>query len=291
MSIEVPYWIAVTVTIVSVLLILLSLVLAGHMAWRWIEAHKDNIRAHWTQHRRQYSHGFGLLLIGVCVGWLTGGHIPGFWRYSQSTGPIVWNFEETAAGKGYFLAMQKTEGKEITAVGFAAIGKNISPDPINDFQGYIRSDMTNETVPIYILAANTVATRACTLAVPTLPEDTKGIPGFSLVQIVGYKKPLFVNVPYSDAVPFSKFAGEFAPFTVVLKYNGKSYKRQFSREEIERQKVVFEKASGPPTEPYVVRKESAPPSTILPPLTPLIKLDSWHPPANPDLTGTILDRK
>jgi hypothetical protein len=270
--------------------LLLTLLVAIWGMWPLLEPHhpaKEAIAIYWKRNAKRYGAVVAVLLIGVGIGLLANGYKYIF-RSPPTFGPLAWNFEETAAGHGYFLNMQKTGNKEINVAGFGAIGKNTSSDPISDFQGYVRSVVTNETTPIYILAANSVTTHACTLAVPSLPEDTRGIPGFSLVQIVSYKKPFFVNVPYADAIPFMKFESEFVPFTVILKYGGKEYKRQFQREEVERQKAIFEKASGPPTEPYIIRK--APQVTSLPPLTPLISPRGWSPPVNPDLTGTVLEK-
>jgi hypothetical protein len=149
--------------------------------------------------------------------------------------------------------------------GFGAHGKNYSPEPINDFDAYLRSDITNETIPIYLLAVDASIANACTPQVPTLPKDTSGIPAFADFDIVSYRKPFMMNVIGDDAVTLTNFLNTFVPFTIVLKYNGKSYQRQFSRAEIDRQVAMLEKVAAPITIPHVIRKPSAP-SVPLPPL-------------------------
>ena len=239
--------------------------------------------------------GIGLLILGSAAWGADVADRLGFVQLSTlgfpaNTGPIVWNFDETAHGRGYFLDMQKTaDAQAANIVGFGAVGKNVTPDPIDDFVGYIRSDVTNEKIPIYFMAADSGAAHACVISVPTPPEETLGIPAFSLFAIATHKKPVFVNVPYADAMPAAKFKSEFVPFTVVMKYAGKEYKRRFSREEVDLQLATFEKATAPPTNPYVVRKNATEP-TSLPPLTPLIKRNDISTPANPDLTGTVLQK-
>jgi hypothetical protein len=128
--------------------------------------------------------------------------------------------------------------------------------------------VTNETVPLYLVAAVSDAPNVCTPAVNTPPKDTLGIPGFAKFDIVSFEKTFFINI--MNAGPsLSKFLTTFVPFTVVMQYDGKTHQRQFSREEVAKQVGLLEKATGPITNPHVVRKPSAPPP-IMPPLTTLI---------------------
>jgi hypothetical protein len=236
--------------------------------------------------------GIALLLLGVAA-WSADvadrlGYIKlANWSAFSNTGRIVWNYEETARGHGYFLNMQHPTGQETNIVGFGAHGKNNSSEPVNDFDGYLRSDTTNETLPIYILASDVGATNACTVPVPTLPKDTLGIPAFADFDIVTHKKPFFINV-LADGIPLPKFVNQFVPFTIVLKYDGTTYQRRFSKEEVDRQISMLEKLTAPITNPHVVRKQSAPPLIAVPPLTTLVPPSSTPvPPGNHDLTGKI----
>lgn len=222
--------------------------------------------------------GIALLLLGVAawsadvadrLGYIKLASWSGF---PSGTGRIVWNLEEAASGRGYFLNMQKLTDQEPRIVGFGAHGKNNSSEPITDFDAYLRSDKTNETLPIYILAPENVA-NACTMAVPTLPKDTLGIPAFADFDIVSHGKPFFVKFVYADAMPLTKFLNEFVPFTIVMKYDGKEYKRHYSKWEVDRQVTLLEKISAPFTVPRVVRKQGAP--IAIPPLlaTPIPHAD------------------
>jgi hypothetical protein len=211
-----------------------------------------------------------------------------FWKSWSDTGPIVWNFEDTARGKGYFLDMQKRPGEEIVIAGFGARGKNTTADPITDFDGYLRSDKTNQTLPIYIMAANAAIANACTITIPSLPKDTLGIPALADFAISTSKKPLFVNTSY-EGLSLSQFLNEFVPFTIVMEYDGKKHQRHFTREEVDRQVAILEKVAAPSTNPYVIRKSTAPEvNTALPSLSPLIPPNAT--PVPPDITGKVPDK-
>jgi hypothetical protein len=237
--------------------------------------------------------GITFLLLG-CAAW--GADIADRFGYirltslgiSSNTGPIVWNFEETAAGHGYFLNLQKPTNGEIKVVGFGAHGKNNSSEPLKDFDAHLRSDITNETMPIYMLAAESNAINLCTLTVPTLAKDTLGIPAFADFDIVSYGKLYFINALVEDAMPLSKFLNQFVPFTVVMTYNGKNYHRQFSKVEVERQVALLEKLSAPITTPHVVRKQSAPTTTLPPFTTP--RPPSSAPSISPGITEKIPEK-
>jgi hypothetical protein len=111
----------------------------------------------------------------------------------QSTGRIVWNFEQTARGGGYFLTLQKVGDQEIRVIGFGAHGKNISGDPISQFSGYLRSERTNAEIPIYILAQDANESKAIACFphpwIPTVPGETFGIPPLADFEIGTHEKP------------------------------------------------------------------------------------------------------
>jgi len=247
---------------------------------------KKAIVGYWSGGAKRHALLLGFLLLGIGIGGLINSNNYAVWNAPPSTGRIVWNFEETASGRGYFLNMQKPSGQEPRIVGFGAHGKNNSSEPINDFDAYLRSDTTNETLPIYIVAAEASAANVCTMALPTLPKDTLGIPAFADFDIVSYGKPFPINVLNADAMPLSKFLNEFVPFTVVMKYDGKDYERHFSKEEVDRQIALLEKLTAPITTPHVVKK-SAPTIAPPPPLATPIPPSATASPSNPDITGKI----
>jgi hypothetical protein len=184
---------------------------------------------YWNGSGRKHALALGMLLLGIGIGAVdkTGRHV--FWTQSPDTGRIVWNFEETAKGIGYFLNLQKLSNEpEVRVVSFGAHGKNNSAEPLTDFTGYIRSDVTNATIPLYINAAEADAVNACTPVVPTSPKDTLGIPGFANFDVASSEKPFFINIA-NDGKPLSEFLRTFVPFTVVVQYDGKIYQRHFSR--------------------------------------------------------------
>ena len=236
--------------------------------------------------------GIALLVLG-CAAWGTDAADRfGFiqlttWGLYSNSGPIVWNFDETAKGHGYFLNMQKPPDEAAKVVSFGGHGKNISSRPIEDFDGYLRSDKTNETIPIYIMAYDLSVSNACTLAVPTLPKDTLGIPPFADFDVATNKKPYFVNA-VNDGMSLTDFQTRFVPFTIVTKYDGKKYEHHFSKPDVDLQVSMLEKLSKPLTNPFVVRKPTAPPVSILPPLSiarPPVSL-----PSNNDVVGKVPEK-
>jgi hypothetical protein len=241
---------------------------------------------------RGYAVIAGFMLLALGVGIVIGSGRYTFRMRPLNTGRIVWNFEQTASGRGYFLNLQKFPNEGIRVIGFGAHGKNNSAEPINDFSGYVRSDITNETIPLYLVAAVSDTSNACMPAANALPKDTLGIPGFADFDVVSFEKPFFVNV-VNEGPFLTKFLSAFVPFTVVLQYDGKVYQRQFSRDEVDKQVALLEKAAGPITNPHVVRKPSAPPP-VLQPLTKLVPPQAspvppgaLKPPAEDDVTGKI----
>jgi hypothetical protein len=247
---------------------------------------KDAIINYWRSSGKGHLFSTSLVLVGILIGSIISHRDSLSLSVTKDTGPIVWNFEEAANGHGYFLNLQKpANGGEIMVSSFGAHGKNNSSEPINDFEGYVRSDLTNETTPLYLIAVESGAANVCSPSAPTLPKDTSGIPPFADFDIVSSKKPFYVNIINEGAQPVSNFLRRFVPFTVVVRYSGKSYQRQFSKAEVDKQVALLEKLAGPITIPHVVRKDSAPPVPLPPLATP-------RPPAttSPDITGKIPEK-
>jgi hypothetical protein len=227
----------------------------------------------------------GALALGVAIGGLLlrGGPLAG--GTQTSGGRITWNFDQP--GDNYFLNMGRLNDQELRVVGFQAHGKNTSTDPITEFSGVIRSDFTNEERPIYIMAQDPNAQTHPPLGppqvmLPTLPEDTYGIPGLADFDISSFGKP--INEIGKDGEPLSEFLRIFGPFTLVLKYDGATIERHFTLEQIKAQVALLEKQSRPfdSSVPRVTRKPTAPavqalplflppqspPPTVLPPSPP-----------------------
>jgi hypothetical protein len=219
----------------------------------------------------------GILAAGIAIGMFIGRR-PEF-ATPAAIGDIVWNFEQTANGNGYFLNMQKVTNQEIRVTGFGAHGKSILNAPISHFSGYLRSDLTNAQIPILIVAQDSDEEKAKVCVgqpwVPTRPEETFGIPPFADFDIVTYEKP-FVQ-PGIDGITLTKFMNDFVPFTIVLEYGGTKFERKFSKAEVENQVTLLNRSLSPQSTPRVMRKPNARPA----PLTPLTTLISPDPPKVP----------
>ena len=217
----------------------------------------------------------------------------------KSSDRIFWNFEQTARGAGYFLNMSKTNDQEIRILGFQAHGKNNSKTPVSHFIGYMRSDLTNARKPIYIFGQDAVESKipACVPRIPTLPEQTYGIPGYADFDITTLDKT-FVAFG-SDGVTAAKFMSDFVPFTISIEYDGGKVERQFTKAEVLQQISLFENTLNQQSTPRILRKpDAAPPLASA--LEPIIKpapaqslppLKLLIPPADNTPVGTIPSKK
>ncbi|MCK1637353.1 hypothetical protein IVA95_07075 [Bradyrhizobium sp. 157] len=184
-------------------------------------------------------------------------------------GHIVWNFEQTARGAGYFLTMQKlSDQPEIRVISFGARAKNVSDKPILQFNGTMRSEQTNVTVPLYLLAQEQDQAKAVAAAcfphawLPTLAEQTFGIPPLAEFEISSSEKPFIESG--KDGIPLSKFLHDFVPFTVSLEYDGVKYERRFTADEVRLQAEVFRKTYTPQSNPRITRKVDAKSAPLMP---------------------------
>jgi len=172
----------------------------------------------------------GALALGVAIGGLLGrfGQINGA---TGDTGRIAWNFQQIDSGQANFLNMIRLNQEEIRVVGVGAHGKNTSKDPVTEFSGHVRSDLTNARLPIFIMAQNPDAPAIPTPfqpeQIPTRPEQTFGIPGLAEFDIVTYEDAVMVHGV--SGIPVSQFLREFGSFTMVLEYDGIKVERQFSK--------------------------------------------------------------
>ena len=215
---------------------------------------------------------FGLVLVGIAIGGLFTG---GFLNVRPNTGRLVWNFDDPfKKNTDYFLVMTKGDPKSETRIGgFQVLGKNTSGDPVSQFKGVFRVDHTNKTEPFYLMAhedASKAGTLIANFQIPTLPEDTYGIPGLADFKIQTFEKVVFETG--KDGVPAEQFLREFVPFTVILEYDAIKIERKFSKQEIEEELKRFETFANPANSsliPSILRKPTAPPPkfpTGFPPL-------------------------
>lgn len=204
--------------------------------------------------------GLGIAIGGLLIRW------PAAVAGAPATGRITWSFDQP--GDNYFLAMSRLNDQEIRVAGFQAHGKNTSPDPITEFSGYIRSDLTNAERPIYLQAQDQTDINRppfmVPVMVPTSPDQTYGIPGLADFDIATFEKP-FIETGV-DGEPVSQFLRDFGPFTLVLKYDGKTIERHFTSDQIKAQVALLDKQSGAhlANVPRVTRKPTAPPVRTLP---------------------------
>lgn len=203
-----------------------------------------------------------------------------------AVGNVVWNFEQTARGVGYFLNLQRVQGLEWRVTGFGGHGRNISNHPIQQFTGYLRSDLTNVQLPIFLLAQDQdeAKLKICLANpwIPTLPQETFGIPAFADFDIVTFENS--ITLPGVDGMPLSKFINDFVPFTIFLEYDGTKYQRRFTKEEVLKQVETIERTVNPQSTPRVMRQATAK-TPLLPSLQTLLPPEP--PKSAPGITSSI----
>jgi hypothetical protein len=224
----------------------------------------------------------GLLFLGISIGvlWSKGASLT--ISVAGNTGRIIWNFDQMAAGQANFLNLSRLNQDEIRVVGFGAHGRNTSTDPISEFKGYVRSDLTNARLPILIAAedpsAPAVPNPFQPAMIPTKPEETFGIPALAEFDIVTFEGA-DINTGV-DGVPVSQFLREFGSFTLVLEYDGLKIEQKFPADQIRKAIDKFEKDITPKrtTAPRVTRRPdaSSPRQSLLP-----LQLPPASPPPTP----------
>jgi len=225
--------------------------------------------------------GFGgALILGIAIGGLVLNAGPLNVSPAQATGRISWNFDQP--GDNFFLLMTRTGNEELRIAGFQAHGKNTSADPITEFSGYMRSDLTNEERPIFIRAQDLADTNRPAFMpvemIPTPPYQTYGIPGLSEFDIITDENT-YIHVGVGGE-PASEFLRDFGPFTIVLKYDGLTITRHFTVDQIKAQMdLLLKHAPGVNNVPRVTRKPTAPPAKGMPPLLPTTPKPSLAPPS------------
>ena len=150
---------------------------------------------------------------------------------------IAWDFDNP---NHYFLGL--TGGRDsITVPSFQGLGHNNLGVPIERVAGYLRIDRNSRRYPMR-LAVN---------GVPIDPEATDGIPVDADFTIV---VPFYAANKYDEYIPALQFLADFPPFTFVFEYDGKTYQRNFTREDVKSQIFRFTDEIAIQNKPAVTKK-------------------------------------
>src|SRR2546422_530017 len=148
---------------------------------------------------------------------------------------VTWDFNS-------FLAMS---GPPLRFSGFQAQGINTSTSPIAHVSGFVRSDLTNETFPLYMVVNG----------LPVPPEDTRGIPaGARFTIAVPFGPDSYRSEGMLDE---DSFLRKFGDFTFVVEVDGHREEHHFSWERIERLLSDFRRKAYA-NAPSVTKKEKKP---------------------------------
>jgi hypothetical protein len=161
------------------------------------------------------------------------------------TNRISWNFEDQQHPP-FFLTFEKTNmSPDANFFGFQAHGKNNSDKPISHVSGIVKSYITNKEFPIKLLVQGR----------PVDPEQTNGIPPFAEFDVVTIGS--VISIVNGVAQTKSEDIGEFTEFSFEFDYDGNKFVRVFTKQEVQRQKDMWEDISNPTKSsiPHVTLKE------------------------------------
>ncbi|WP_152540034.1 hypothetical protein [Afipia sp. P52-10] len=200
----------------------------------------------------------GLLIIGSIL-WFAWPHLPAVRRRNGSTrikpeqdGPIQWTWD--------FILAARWVDPGIQIYGFQAIGQNTSNEFISGIGGFVRSDITGRQFPILVRDRNEL-----------VPTADYGIPA---------KHQFHLGANFVDTGGFTptRFLQDFGRLTFSFEYNGKTYKRHFTHDEIASEIRRAEDFLRPKVSPSQagVRRISHEPSVNA--AIPFVKLErTWRP--------------
>ncbi len=183
--------------------------------------------------RRMSSWGPWLLIVGgplVGLIWLffigeNAQPAPAAQIQTKPVEAIVWDFEDPEKPT-YFLGLVGGRGDVTFVTSFQAKGKNNTGQPLLRISGFIRSDVTNETFPMFMNKGGH----------PVPPEATKGVPR---------DEYFMITVPF-DRILAQKFLVDFGKFSFVFEYDGHPREWRFTTEQIENLIIRFERETRRP---------------------------------------------
>jgi hypothetical protein len=167
--------------------------------------------------------GFVLaVVIGAVAGaiiaggsWLLWRGSPGsFWHQPR----VQWHFGGFLAMGGYRDGPGESIALRIS--GFQAQGTNNSDEPITSISGHLRSNLTNETLPLYMIVNG----------VPVPPGETNGVPPRATFGVVVPFGP--DSFTSHGMLNEETFLRRFGDFTVVIELDGRREEHRFSTERI-----------------------------------------------------------
>jgi|SRR5882724_7983814 len=136
---------------------------------------------------------------------------------TEKISDFEWGFERTPGY--YFIGMSPDPDQKLLVHFFQAQGHNRTGDPLTKVDGYVRSDRTGQKYPIYFNVPPG-ATRASPSEINAIPVDA----------IMDVRAPF---LPNDGLMPMKQFLAEIVPFTFFFEYDGKTYRRAFSVDDIE----------------------------------------------------------
>lgn len=168
----------------------------------------------------------------------------GWFYLDWRRGPIIWTFGD---GPHPIFGMQGGNGGPPLIWQLQFTGTNRSNGPIENIDGFVRSNLTNKQIPLYFQIGGKFVQTTHTLGIPAHAD-------FMLIA------PITGNTP-DDArrneMRADKFLAEYGDITVMIKFSGRGspFVRHFTKEELSKPLDEFAKSLlEPPPSPSVIPK-------------------------------------
>jgi hypothetical protein len=154
----------------------------------------------------------------------------GWYFLDRANGPIIWTFGD---GPHPIFGMRGGSSERPFISTLQITGNNRTDEPVSNIDGFLRSNITNKTLPLFFQINGKY--------VRTI--DTNGVPPHADFMII---------VPFTDdqakfetiAIPSDQFLSEYGDLTLSVMFDGRGspYVRNFPRQELARVIDEFEKS-------------------------------------------------
>jgi len=149
-----------------------------------------------------------------------------------------------------FISCSLSNGKFNHIISFVFYGKNKSSKPIIHISGFLRSNITNETHPVY-LHDNEKGK-----SVP--PANTNGIPPKcdDVTLVIPFVITQDGESDHNSGIPLEKFLATLVDSTLTLKLDDRIYTYRIPERKVRSVLEAIERDNNPPAKPRVTLKEN-----------------------------------
>jgi len=149
-----------------------------------------------------------------------------------------------------FISCSLSNGKFNHIISFVFHGKNKSSKPIIHVSGFLRSNITNETHPVYLHDNEKGKS--------VLPTNTNGIPPKcdDVTLVVPFVITQDGESDHNSGIPLEAFLATFLDSTLTLKLDDKVYTYRIPERKVRKVLEAIERDNIPPVKPRVTLKKN-----------------------------------